>query len=161
MDDAGIERPTLLKAGMAEDGEHCLVLEEGVSLEALDSHIAGPLGKETEKIGSDPVTLPWVSDDEGDLSVGGARGSVEACDRHKRSLDDGDERFAVAVIDMGEPFYFGAREMSVGAEEAESLRFVGQAFVEGDQRFRVICFDRPDRYDCSVSESDFSGDRLV
>ncbi len=89
-------------------------------------------------------TLTAVGDDEGDLRIGRVGKPVVATDSDDVAIDEGDQRFAVLVVDRDEVVDLVDAEVAMETEVSLANRFERKRLVESDQVRSISRFDRPD-----------------
>ena len=153
LDDAVLDVPGDVVAGVGEDREHLAVLREHLRGEAADAHLARDRGEVLEEHRPDALALVEVADVEGDL--GAARvDPVVAPDPDDLLAHRHDERDPVDVVDVGEPVHVGVAEPAQRREEAQVDRLLGLRRVEAVDAGGVGGPDRPDVGDGAVAQDD-------
>ena len=152
-DDAVLDVPVDLVAGVGEDGEHLAVVRQHLGLEGVDVAVVGQGREVLEENRPDALAVVVVGDVEGNL--GAVLGDpVVAADADDVVADHRHEGHAVVVVDLGEAPDVTVAEVAHRREEAQVDRLVGLARVETTDPLGVGGLDRPQPADRAVAQDD-------
>ena len=94
--------------------------------------------RRSNKQGAQSSPLPAVGHDERDLGVGRCFETVEAGDAHDLTCDHGDDRFAIAVVDVREPVQLLRPQLGMEGEVPQVGRLRRERVMEAQEPLGVL-----------------------